>query len=156
RDLVAAEVAGSLAELFGANRPDVDLSRPWRLLLRDQFHDILPGSSIGQVYVRAEAELKEVVGAAGPGSRRALGRLAADGAPPRAHAASRGVNPDLAARPLRLLLSDPLPGAQAVAEGWAFTGATPVAGLEAVVVTGGDSPGPGALAEGRCLENEFL
>ena len=156
RDLVAAEVAGSLAELFGANRPDVDLSRPWRLLLRNQFHDILPGSSIGEVYVRAEAELSEVVEAAGRVIRLALERLATAVAPRGEHPAALVVNPDLAARPLRLVLSDPLPGAQAVAEGWAFTGATPVAGLEAVVVTGGDNPGPGALAEGRCLENEFL
>jgi alpha-mannosidase len=31
----------------------------WRTLLTNQFHDILPGSSIGEVYVRTRAELSE-------------------------------------------------------------------------------------------------
>ena len=156
RDLVAAEVAGSLAELLGASRPDVDLGRAWRLLLRNQFHDILPGSSIGEVYVRADEELAAVVDAAGRATRDALERVAAAIAPPGDHPAALVVNPDLAARPLRLVLSEPLPGAQAVADGWAFTGPTPVAGLEGVVLIGADEPAAGAVAEGRFLENPFL
>lgn len=156
RDLVAAEVAGSLAELLGAGRPDVDLDRSWRLLLRNQFHDILPGCSIGEVYVRAEAELDEVVDVTRRASRDALERVAAAIAPAGDSHAALAVNPDLQPRPLRLVLPEPLPGAQPVADGWAFTGTTPVAGLEMVVVMGGDGPATGAVAEGRRLENEFL
>ncbi|HKA09198.1 MAG TPA: glycoside hydrolase family 38 C-terminal domain-containing protein, partial [Candidatus Dormibacteraeota bacterium] len=156
RDLVAAEVAGSLAELLGTSRPDVDLGRAWRLLLRNQFHDILPGSSIGEVYVRADEELSAVIEAAGRATGDALERVAAAIAPPGDRPAALVVNPDLAARPLRLVLSEPLPGAQAVAGGWAFTDPTPVAGLEGVVLIGADEPAAGVLAEGRCLENAFL
>jgi len=156
RDLIAAEVAGSLAELVGASRPDLDLGRAWRLLLRNQFHDILPGSSIGEVYVRADEELRAVVDAAGRATRDALERVAAAIAPPGDLPAALVVNPDLAARPLRLVLPEPLPGAQAVADGWAFTGATPVGGLEGVLLIGGDEPAAGAIAEGRSLENTFL
>ncbi len=36
------------------------LERAWRLLLLNQFHDILPGSSIGMVYDQARADLGEV------------------------------------------------------------------------------------------------
>lgn len=36
------------------------LDRAWKLLLLNQFHDILPGSSIGMVYDQARAELGEV------------------------------------------------------------------------------------------------
>ena len=156
RDLVAAEVAASLAVLFGASRPEVDLSRPWRLLLRNQFHDILPGSSIGDVYVRADEELTEVVDAAGSAIRLALERVATAIAPAGEHPAALVVNPDLEARPMRLVLNEPLPGAQAVADGWALTAATPVAGLEAAVVTGCDDPESAARAEDCCLENAFL
>jgi alpha-mannosidase len=156
RDLVAAEVAGSLAELLGAGRPPGDLSRAWRLLLRNQFHDILPGSSIGEVHVRAEAELGEVVEEAARTTREALERVAAAIVPPGDDRAALVVNPDLAPRPLRLVLSEPIPGAQAVADGWAFTGTTPIAGLEAVVVTGGDGAAEPAVAEDHRLENAFL
>jgi alpha-mannosidase len=37
--------------------PEVTLQDPWRLLLLNQFHDILPGSSINEVYVSAWAQL---------------------------------------------------------------------------------------------------
>jgi len=156
RDLVAAEVAASLAVLFGASRPEVDLSRPWRLLLRNQFHDILPGSSIGDVYVRADEELTEVLDAAGSAIRVALERVATAIAPPGERPAALVVNPDLGPRPMRLVLSEPLPGAQPVADGWAFTAATPVSGLEAVVVTDCDDPEPAAHAGQRYLENAFV
>ncbi|MEJ0027121.1 MAG: alpha-mannosidase [Rhizomicrobium sp.] len=40
------------------SRPEVEAL--WRVLLVNQFHDILPGSSIGEVYVRARKELAEL------------------------------------------------------------------------------------------------
>jgi alpha-mannosidase len=63
------------AELLGAARggyPREELDRLWKLLLLQQFHDILPGSSIGLVYDDArrdfaelEASLHELIGDGG-------------------------------------------------------------------------------------------
>jgi alpha-mannosidase len=156
RDLVAAEVAASLCDLLGAGRPELDPGGTWRLLLRNQFHDILPGSSIAEVYARANEELSGVVGAAGRATASALERLARALAPPGEAAAVLVVNPDLAARPLRLVLPEPLPGAQPVEDGWALTGPVPVAGLEAAIVLEAEEPVAGAAAEGLRLENAFL
>ncbi|HEX7000547.1 MAG TPA: alpha-mannosidase, partial [Trueperaceae bacterium] len=50
-----AELAGTLAALlFGAPYPD--LREAWELLLYNQFHDVLPGSSIAPVYVDSAAD----------------------------------------------------------------------------------------------------
>jgi alpha-mannosidase len=53
-ELLAA-VAGAACDLTGA----------WQTLLLNHFHDILPGSSIGEVHARAEQDLAEVEAAAG-------------------------------------------------------------------------------------------
>src|SRR4029079_16888589 len=99
RDLVAAEALAALDALAGRARP-ASLEDAWRVLLRNEFHDILPGSSIREVYEDAEAELAGVSRAAAEASDPALAGLAArmDGDEP-------GVlvlNPDLGTRPLRL------------------------------------------------------
>ena len=55
------------AEFLSCLRSDdrrVELDRLWKLLLLNQFHDILPGSSIGLVYEDAERDLTEVEAAA--------------------------------------------------------------------------------------------
>ena len=49
-----------LAALAGAAYPREELVRLWETLLLNQFHDILPGSSINEVNVRARADLAEV------------------------------------------------------------------------------------------------
>ena len=46
----------------GGGKPELD--RLWRVLLLNQFHDILPGSSITEVYARARADLEEVAAGA--------------------------------------------------------------------------------------------
>jgi alpha-mannosidase len=51
------------AELLGAMRgeyPRAELDRLWKLLLLQQFHDILPGSSIGLVYDDARRDFDEL------------------------------------------------------------------------------------------------
>jgi alpha-mannosidase len=68
------------AELVGKPTPSrAEIESLWRVLLTNQFHDILPGSSIGEVYERTERELSELADRAeavtqallgGPGSRR--------------------------------------------------------------------------------------
>jgi alpha-mannosidase len=159
RDLVAAEVAASLCTLLGAERPPLDLRRAWRLLLRNQFHDILPGSGIREVYQRAEAELGEVLETAEGVIRTSLNGIAGTLLQTGDRPAVLVVNPDLSERPLRLVLPERLPGAQAVDEGWVLTSPTPVAGLEVAVLLGEervDGQPPPATAEGLRLENEWL
>jgi alpha-mannosidase len=52
----------------------------WRVLLVNQFHDILPGSSIGEVYLRTERELTETQARADGFSRDLLDGLSEKGA----------------------------------------------------------------------------
>ena len=58
-----------LDALRGDGRANAELDRLWRVLLLNQFHDILPGSSITEVNVRARADLDER-GRAAPRRRR--------------------------------------------------------------------------------------
>ena len=55
--------------------PRRDLERLWKLLLLNQFHDILPGSSIDWVYAEAERDLEKVVNEAEAIARRAIEKL---------------------------------------------------------------------------------
>lgn len=54
-----AEWAWSLADIVGGTYPAERLEELWKTLLINQFHDILPGSSITEVNVRAVKELDE-------------------------------------------------------------------------------------------------
>lgn len=57
-----AEFYSVLAELLGGNYeyPADELENSWKLLLLNQFHDILPGSSIRQVYEDSTVQYEEV------------------------------------------------------------------------------------------------
>lgn len=59
--LYEAETLATLAFLSGADYPKDVLDDCWTTLLRNQFHDILPGSSIREVNEQAERELTSVV-----------------------------------------------------------------------------------------------
>ena len=50
------EFLASLAFLEGSDYRHVDINTAWKLILLNQFHDILPGSSIQEVYVDAEKD----------------------------------------------------------------------------------------------------
>jgi alpha-mannosidase len=53
----AAELYATCARsLLGAEYPRVALDEGWRLILTNQFHDILPGSAISQVYEDSEQD----------------------------------------------------------------------------------------------------
>ncbi|HEX5898549.1 MAG TPA: glycoside hydrolase family 38 C-terminal domain-containing protein [Solirubrobacteraceae bacterium] len=54
-----------LAAVADAPWPREELDRAWQTLLLNHFHDILPGSSIGEVHARAERDLAEVQATAG-------------------------------------------------------------------------------------------
>jgi len=53
---LTTEKAATLAHFYGANYPKPDVDHIWRSLLFNQFHDILPGSSINPVYHDTELE----------------------------------------------------------------------------------------------------
>jgi alpha-mannosidase len=61
RALHDAELLAAAALRLGAAAwPGEELERAWHTLLLNHFHDIIPGSSIGEVHVRAERDLAEV------------------------------------------------------------------------------------------------
>ena len=62
--LQEAETASALAALSGFPYPKDRLDGTWKSLLLNQFHDILPGSSIREVNEQAERELASVVSSA--------------------------------------------------------------------------------------------
>ncbi len=152
RDLLAAEVLGSMVALLGGP-PPTSLADAWRTLMINQFHDILPGSSIGDVYRRTERELAEVVARAGEASESALdviaGQLGGE--------VDDGlliINPDLAERPVRLESAEPLPGGQAAEVGFILASDDRVPPLG--VQTGRPTQASGTAATQRSLENAWL
>ena len=153
RDLVAAEVLAGMLSLHGAPET-ASAEELWRVVLRNQFHDILPGTSIREVCSAAEAELARVVDEAEALIRRRLDELIAL-APAGDRTAVLVVNPDLSPRPLRAELTAAVPGAQRVDGGWAITGDVSVPALGARVITGTEPCGDLEVTE-HLLENDVL
>ena len=58
--LAAAEWLSSMAKLAGGSYDQDALVEDWRTILRNQFHDIIPGSSIGEVYQDCHKEYGQV------------------------------------------------------------------------------------------------
>ncbi|MFW6381534.1 MAG: alpha-mannosidase, partial [Bacillota bacterium] len=56
------EKLGSLARLMMGNYqyPQGDINQGWKTILRNQFHDIIPGSSIREVYEDSEEEFAQI------------------------------------------------------------------------------------------------
>ncbi len=75
RALITAETAASLAHMLGAAAP-ASLESHWRVVLKNEFHDILPGSSIREVYQDAERELGTVIDAGKAAQSAALDAIA--------------------------------------------------------------------------------
>ena len=154
RALITAETLSGMATLLGAPVP-ASLEEQWRVVLRNEFHDILPGSGIREVYEEAEAELGGVV-AAGRKIQDAqlaaiAGRLAGSGKAP----ALLVVNPDLSPRPLRLSSPHDLPAGQKVDGGSVLAGDRSVPGLSAAIISRAGAAAPlSVTATG--LENDFV
>lgn len=73
QDTEALSVIGKL--LLGKTYPSEQLYRSWRTILLNQFHDIIPGSSIHEVYEESDRqylELKEEVGSLKEGVLEAI------------------------------------------------------------------------------------
>ena len=139
RALVGAEILGSMVALRGGAMP-TSLETDWQVLLRNEFHDILPGSSIREVYEVAEAELAQVIAAGRARQGAALAALVKGVAGPEAGVVV--VNPDLSPRPLRLVSDAPLPGGQAVDGGHVLSAPDAVSGLSVTALTELAAPGP--------------
>jgi alpha-mannosidase len=60
--LLTAERFASIAMLLGMAYPSEDLKNAWKLLLLNQVHDNLDGTSIEEVYIQAERDYGEVYG----------------------------------------------------------------------------------------------
>jgi alpha-mannosidase len=154
RALIAAEVLASMAALAGAPVAP-SLEPQWRIILRNEFHDILPGSSIREVYEQAEAELSGVVAAGRHAQDEHLSalidRLGVGGSKPGVLV----VNPDLSPRPLRLHCNGALPGGQAVEGGSVLTMDRAVPGLSAATMIAVAAPSGLSVARNR-LENDLV
>jgi len=75
--LLEAEAFATIAAIHGdAAYPAGDLERLWKTLLLNQFHDILPGSSVSEVYEDAHRQLAETVEVAQRTRDEVLGCLA--------------------------------------------------------------------------------
>jgi alpha-mannosidase len=74
--LLEAEAFATLSALAGAQYPAEELEGLWKLLLLNQFHDILPGTSISEVYEDAHQQLEASVNGAEELRDKALLRLA--------------------------------------------------------------------------------
>ncbi len=59
--LLEAEAFATIAALDGTPYPSRDLELSWKTLLLNQFHDILPGTSIAEVYTQSRHQLEKVV-----------------------------------------------------------------------------------------------
>lgn len=146
RALITAETIASLAHLLGAAKPQ-SLEADWRIVLKNEFHDILPGSSIREVYIDAEQELDGAIGNAKAEQAKALKALAAQLPTGGVTDALIAVNPSLAPRLLTARLSD----------GTVVSSADPVAPLSVAVFDRKALKPSGMLkADAHRLENEHL
>ena len=55
-----AELLSTLNMLVGETYPDQELNKGWEIILLNQFHDIIPGSSIKEVYDESHQQYEEI------------------------------------------------------------------------------------------------
>lgn len=102
--LLEAEAFAALASREGATYPRRELEDAWKTLLLNQFHDILPGSSIAEVYEESIPQLESVVKTAEQLRDAALEYLA--GGESSGAAEALVANAALHSRPLSVILPD--------------------------------------------------
>jgi len=154
--LVAAEALSVIDALDGGSSEMPNLAADWTLLLRNQFHDILPGSSVREVYEQTETELSGVVEHASAISGQRLATIAA-----RRTGTHEGVlvaNVSGSAKTaLQLESPDPLPMTlrpQRIDGGYVATISRPVAPLSLAFV--GSASTRTVTTDGNVLENDFV
>lgn len=74
--LEAAEKFSTIAQRFGCEYPSRSLEEAWKRLLLNQFHDVLPGSSIPQVYEDSRRDFEHIFEAANTALSRSLKAIA--------------------------------------------------------------------------------
>ena len=146
RALITAETLASLAHMLGGAAP-ASLESLWRVVLKNEFHDILPGSSIREVYQDAERELDGVIANCAAAQAAALAAAVALWPTDGAEDAVLVANPSLHPR----ALEGELPGGGFVST----TETVPALGLR-VVRRAALAPRPGLSLNGRVLENAHL
>ena len=116
----------------GDGYPASELEAAWKLLLTNQFHDILPGSSIDWVYEDAERDLSAVIEAADAFTSNAVGKVAGAG--------DDIVIFNVNSHPRREVidLGDQLSVVEAPACGWAVQEHAPMTPEQTVVVSDGE------------------
>ena len=119
------------AVALGEDYPSSELETAWQQVLLNQFHDILPGSSIDWVYEEAERGLAGIAQTAGAITEHAVSRIAGDGQ----GLAVFNVN----SHPRREIvdLGDRLRVVTAPACGWAVRQDAPIRSDQQVVVSDG-------------------
>ncbi len=144
RALITAETAASLAHLLGASAPK-SLEAQWRVVLKNEFHDILPGSSIHEVYEDAERELQGAIDAGKAAQAEALEAIAAQ-LPKEEGDGYLVVNPSLSTRRLSLTMNN----------GQVLAGSATVPPLGVAVIARDVAAAPGLSASRTVLENAVL
>lgn len=99
--LAEAETFAALAALNGADYPHEKLDAAWQDLLYNQFHDVLPGSSIHEVYADTQPQLQAVVDTATRIRDVSIATVTGVGT-----GAWAVTNPTLDQRPLTVLIPD--------------------------------------------------
>ncbi len=105
--LLEAEAFAAIAQRAGFSYPHDEIEAAWKTVLLNQFHDIIPGSSIAEVYQDTIPELEGVVRTAVEMRDAAvahLGGIGAEGAPRQRLVVA---NAALVPRPLTVLLDEP-------------------------------------------------
>jgi alpha-mannosidase len=102
--LLEAEAFATLYALGGAEYPAEEFQRLWKALLLNQFHDILPGTSISEVYEETHRQLEQAVGDAEALRDKALHRLVQRTESADAQKTVAVANAALYPRPLTVLL----------------------------------------------------
>ena len=133
-----------------------DLTSDWTLLLRNQFHDILPGSSVREVYEQTEKELSGVVYHATAIGHQRLAAIAARRSGPCDGVLLANISGS-AKTALQLESRDPLPAGfkpQRIEGGYVATIDRPVAPLSlAFMGTAGTRT---VATDGNVMENDFV
>ncbi len=75
RDLYNTELLCALASLSGAKYPAEDLEHAWKLLLLNQFHDIVPGTAIADAYADTRRDFAELLALCNELSSKAIAQF---------------------------------------------------------------------------------
>jgi alpha-mannosidase len=103
--LLEAEAFAAIAQLSGFSYPHDEIETAWKTLLLNQFHDIIPGSSIAEVYQDTIPDLEGVVRTATAVRDAALAHLGGMGQSSASGQRVIVANACLAPRPLTALLA---------------------------------------------------